>query len=1464
MAINQRPEAGETERLEVLILKDQADKTLRDEAATSVEAELAATLQEADCRPPAATIIEAAPTADVTVWVSNGSRVAGPHAETVATGSRGEPGPWPANLLPRVAGYEILAELGRGAMGVVYKARAFRLNRICALKMMLSGSQADLPIAERFQGEAESLALLLHPNVVQIFSIGESDGIPYLELEYVGGGSLHQHLNGVPKPPEEAARLIAALARGVAAIHERGLVHRDLKPSNVLLAIDGTPKVADFGLVKVRTSEQTLTPTGSILGSPSYMAPEQAEGRGGEVGPAADVYGLGAILYELLTGRPPFRGATIHQTLCQVIANEPVLPSRLTPGLPRDIETICLKCLQKKPIDRYTTAVALAEDVRRFLAREPILARPVAVWERGVKWARRRPGPATLVAALATSLVGLLALGAWSYAEIERHLGVAENARAEAVAETYRARLSETSALEIARPAGWRDDAIRNIHLLAAMETPKRDKVELRTAAAALLGGIDVREVGRLKVGNSVRSLDFSRDSGSIATADYGGRLRIWDLETFQQVTVIDDPACNISQYAEDAPMPAVRYRPGGGGLLYATYGGCVEWYDPAHPGAKRRCFRGRTQPCSIDFDASGRRVVVSWTDGWVTLFDAETGLLRRSIVAPSDWHTNPVALSPDGLWIAAIGPEYRVQLYRVDSSEGPITLGRHNGHVRSLAFNPEGNLLASASLDETVKVWDLQKRTERLTLRGHTARLNGVAFHPNGNLLASASDDRTVRLWDARSGAALLVIRPKIDAVLAVSFSPDGDWLACGHNTVCLYSLTGLRERRRYPGHPHEIFGVAFHPREPHLVVSATATHVLNTFNVSLGTPIRRWLGDMAGISPLRSLAVGPKGRVVATGSATYTGVVLLNPDFPVRIWKIDDGSHVQSLKGHDHSVESLAFDAEGGRLASGGRDGTLIVWAMATGRKIFQARLGTKSVASVGFLDDGKRLIAGDDEGRIDIFDLQSGTSLNSAKLPGGLARFVIAPGSDRLLVGGDEGDISELSLPDLATIRRSEKAHDGPIPGLVVSPDGTLLFTGGHDSRVVVRDSRTLEALFALPPYDGSVYQLAINSDGSYLAVGGVEQRLDVWNLSMIAPALNRMGLSWSGRNSPRAGESPGRVAPRTAESVPSPIDRAWSLMSFGERVRGESGRASEAIDAYGRAIIMWEEMLREDPANAFLASELAVSLAALAYLEAESGRPDDASRSLTRAIKIVGPLHDTDPRVEFGRSRVFALASACEPDRRASHLDHALLALRRAIAGGYKDLRQIEENPDLDPLRGRDDFRVVIKVGSTRFGWPYLLSRGRSRSLQGRPSEAIADFVEARRLLLPLREAEPADPWLARNWAISTIDLAAVRPASADPRDELGMLADAAEMLELLAAKDPAACLALARAYALLAADRAGGDDADRSITALRRVIEAKAVDLDFLNRDPALRSLVPRADFQAALNDLAFPPDPFAP
>jgi serine/threonine-protein kinase len=398
-------------------------------------------------------------------------------------------GPLPAGC---PAGYELLGEIGRGGMGVVYEARQVRLGRVVALKMLGAGARAAPEELARFRHEAEAVARLQHPNIIQIFEVGDVDGLPFFSLEYVEGGSLAEKLRGGPLPADRAAGLLEVLARAVHYAHRRGILHRDLKPANVLLTADAVPKVTDFGLAKHLEGDAGQTHSGAVLGTPSYMAPEQAWGKNRDLTPAADVYALGAILYEALTGRPPFQGATAYDTVDQVRRQEPVPPRRLQPKVPHDLETVCLKCLEKEPAQRYANAADLAEELSRFLRGEPVLARPAGPLTKLAKWARRRPAAAALggvglAAALLAGGGGLwwagarAALRADTEQAMTRAMGQAEQLRDQA-----RAMSPADPAGAAAALAAWRQS-------LAAAEKA------VEVGAAGLAGAEMARRAGRLR-----------------------------------------------------------------------------------------------------------------------------------------------------------------------------------------------------------------------------------------------------------------------------------------------------------------------------------------------------------------------------------------------------------------------------------------------------------------------------------------------------------------------------------------------------------------------------------------------------------------------------------------------------------------------------------------------------------------------------------------------------------------------------------------------------------------------------------------------------------------------------------------------------------------------------------------------------------------------------------------------------
>jgi WD40 repeat protein/tRNA A-37 threonylcarbamoyl transferase component Bud32 len=952
---------------------------------------------------------------------------------------------------PQVPGYEILGELGRGGMGVVYKARQLKLNRIVALKMIRAGSESEPKDLARFREEAEAVARLQHPNIVQVYDVGESAGRPYFAMEFVNGGSLVQQLHGDPQPIFAAARLVETLAQAVDAVHRQGVVHRDLKPANVLLqqvaaaepAVPLTPaprvptafvpKITDFGLSK-RLDQQSLSggSIGEVIGTPSYMAPEQASSQTAPVGAAADIYALGAILYEMLTGRPPFKGATTLDTVVQVLHEEPIRPSRFRAKVPRDLETICLKCLEKEPARRYASALELAEDLRRFRRGSPIQARPVGPLEWAWKWARRHPAAAAL-------LLGVLLVTVLGFAGVTWQWRSTAAAR-DAIDAEKREKEAQREQAELARQ----------------MEAEQRQR-----ARAALY----YSRIAQSELQWRVNDLAAAEQSlAQCVPAPGQGDRRGWEWHYLRYLYASD---LFTWHHDVDAGVRAdVAYRPDGRWIA-AVLGG--------HPA-----------------DAQDKA-------GELRIWDARTGDVIVSWPLPPTYHC--LAFSPDGGRLALGGTDGAVLLWDTKARQEVMRVLPHMQTVGSLAFSPDGRRLASASWDGTAKVLDAQTGETRTTLVGHSGWVHAVAFHPDGKQVATAGEDRSVRIWNAESGKETAVLRGHKSPVYGVAFSPDSKTLvsAGSNGNIKLWELASGRAVQNLTGQAGAAMGVAFNPDGRYFAYGG-GDGTVRVWDIDDGVELVVFRGHTAAADAVR---FSPDGQRLVSCSAGQGAV---------KVWDLTRHPERATLARTTPDVEGIAF-ADGGRqLLSLTVGGKLERWDAASGVLLRQRHLATTnelvSPSVLASFNVAGSLLAArwrDDNRVVKLWDTATGAevaSLRGNRLPVEVVRFR----ADDQLLATAACDTRAPERPHEVKIwdRTAGEATlsltgQGRIFNLAFSPDGTRLALAGEHGRVWLRDSVSLRVELELRGNKGDVSALAFSPDGHFLAAGDLDERtVKVWQV------------------------------------------------------------------------------------------------------------------------------------------------------------------------------------------------------------------------------------------------------------------------------------------------------------------------------------------------------------------------------
>jgi WD40 repeat protein/serine/threonine protein kinase len=1014
--------------------------------------------------------------------------------------------PFTGTRLRYFGDYELLDEIAHGGMGTVFKARQTSLNRLVALKLISAGALATPELVKRFKAEAEAAASLAHPNIVPIHEIGEHLGQHYFSMGLIEGPNLRDALAGrtqdsgqLPKErgqaappshgrgpapgaggfsPREAACLVATVAEAVHYAHQRGVLHRDLKPSNILIDAKHQPHLTDFGLAKVIQKESTLTHTYAILGTPAYMSPEQARGDAKAVTIAADVYGLGAVLYEALTGSPPFGGGTSMETIRQVLDQEPRRPSLLNRAVDRDLETVCLKCLEKDPERRYRSAEAVAEDLQRWLRQEPILARPATRVEHLRKWVRRRPAVAAL---LATSFLLLLALavGATAYSvrlstirnDLEDSLYVAEISTAFAAWERGSVvlprklldrQVPQRRGFEWHYLDAWcRQQALYTFSGQSDPVFGLACSPNGRIIAAAhqygqrtrLLDLVARRELGWLDHFTSY-SLAFSPDGkqlagfeGVVSTPPGAPGFIVWDLEKHVAST-------NTVGDAAGGSFVGVGLAWSCDGQLIATTS-LIGLYELGSPGPilvwdgktykKLFALEGHTANAwKPAFSPDNRLLATPHADGTIILWD----LASRRRLRTLGRHANIVScvrFSPDSQWLASASMDESVRLWRVSTDE-QIQLGVHSRPVDCVAFSRDGRWLASGSRDHTAKLWDLANLTNKpVTLRGHAGRLWSVDFTPDSQTLVTGSLDGTVKLWDLgrlRSQRSehdnATSLHAEFSADSRLNLRPTGDQvdvreveseriIASLPVNRATFSLKGVIAAVADTNGFTLWDGRTFERREE--VPSDTILNGAVCFS-----PDGRWLALARDTEPPDNWGVRAARSIEIRETTRYQRHA---------VWQLSSPP--------TNSLRHFSFSSDGRFLAAACRDGLVRVLEVLPMRLAQTSPQTNRLAVRVAWVPRSNKLCIGATGGLVYVWELATGQSKVITPEAGNVLTVAVSPDARTLAIGTQDGRVKLFNLPTCQEVAVL-KGHMTWIDPVVFSPDGRRLISiGGDASRI-----------------------------------------------------------------------------------------------------------------------------------------------------------------------------------------------------------------------------------------------------------------------------------------------------------------------------------------------------------------------------------------------------------------------------
>lgn len=991
--------------------------------------------------------------------------------------------------------YELLEEIARGGMGVVYKARQSKLNRIVALKMILGRHFASVEQVQRFQREAETAAGLTHQGIVPIYEVGEHDGLQFYSMQFVDGQSLADKTKAGPIPVMSAAKILRDCARAIGYAHQSKLIHRDLKPANILIDRDGHPCITDFGLAKQTDGNTELTASGQVMGTPGYMSPEQASGRTSSIDQRSDVYGLGATLYATITGRPPFQADNTADTLVQVVELDPVSPQLLNPKVPKDLETICLKCLEKDPAHRYQTAGELSDELSCFIEGLPIRARPISRAAKTMRWCKRNP----LVASVSTLAVLILVVGSIvstyfailassRYENERRQKSLAQDRQRmadEAKQDALDAKVIAQKETANTKRALFDSQRSQYFNLMnsALLEwqanNPQRARELLRLATELeswdRLGHWEweylwnlVHPESEVLEGHSdwVLSVALSPVENRLASCGKDRSIRIVDLDRQKTIAI---------ENAHEGPVYSIAFSPDGKLLASGSQDNSIRLWNTSD-GTLVGTLSGHdgTVEC-IAFTRDGSRMITAARDQMIKTWDVENRSLVDSFQQPFA-HVYRFSLSPDDKHISLVAGGNpngggKVLVYELESGELVHRLEGVNSFATAVQYSPNGDKIVAGTYDGSIISWNATTGDVIENRKLHENYVTSVAFNPAGTLLASACSD-IQKMGGAGSGEIVICHLEEF-----------------GNNVL-------------FRGH---------HERVRHVAFDRLGTRIASA---GYDKTVRLWETNHQKSSIPLQTEQGTLFDVSINKNCSQFATVGRN----VKIWDTNNNQQLLHFQGHSKWINRAVFSSDGIHIASGGRDEPILVWDSTTGKEVGRFEAHQDELKSIQFYPDGNRVLSADKK-NVFVWNFADDSDGFSITFSGGVICYATVDRRGQCIaVACEDGSIS-LFGEDRSFIKKIA-AHRSIITCLRYSPDSNILASTSLDGSAKLWNAATGELIHSLEGHTRPVHGIAFSPDGRRVASASRDTLVKLWDVATGSPVLTLrghpegvLGVDWS---------------------------------------------------------------------------------------------------------------------------------------------------------------------------------------------------------------------------------------------------------------------------------------------------------------------------------------------------------------